>query len=305
MKNLKIIHEFSKEVKLIEDNEQKYIYKKIVLPVTYEQEVLKKKFVDFLSKNQLNVAKILEIIEDENGELYELQEFVECDKETSKNLGDILKEIATFHKIAAKWSLEELNDKVYDSEDFCCGIMLKKILLGFEEKYYSYPLQNYEENKNLIPLEVREKVEQIVNNFKIIYKYFVERNDIHSCICHNDLTTNNYLIKDDKIYFIDFDFAIHTSEYVDVIDVILKRSLDLEDAINNYEEFKKNISSLLNSYNEVNDKLTLESMLAMLVIKIVSYNIYINLNEVNLSKLLNDINQIEQITNLIKEDLKN
>ena len=304
MKNIKIIREFSKEVKLVEDNDNKYIYKKIILPVTQEQEILKKKFVDFLNANNIKVARILEVFENENKELYEVQEFIKCDEENSKTLQDILKEIAKLHKVSAKWPDKIFNEKTYDSEDFCCGIQLTKILLGFEEKYYSYPLKNYEENKNLIPLEVREKVDQIVNNFKIIYKYFVERNDIHSCICHNDLTTNNYLIKDNEVYFIDFDFAIHTSEYVDVIDVILKRSLDFEAIINDYEGFKNNIADLLKSYNEVNDKLTLDSMLAMLVIKIVSYNIYINLNEVNLLKLLNGINQIEQVTNIIKKDLK-
>lgn len=304
MKNIKIIREFSKEVKLVEENDKKYIYKKIILPVTQEQELLKKKFVDFLADNNLNVARILEVFENESKELYELQEFIECDEENSKTLQDILKEIAKFHKVSAKWPDEIFNEKTYDSEDFCCGIQLTKILLGFEEKYYSYPLQNYEENKHLIPLEVCEKVEQIVNNFKIIYDYFVDKNDIHSCICHNDLTTNNYLIKDNEVYFIDFDFAIHTSEYVDVIDVILKRSLDFEAIINDYEGFKKNIADLLKSYNEVNDKLTLDGMLAMLIIKIVSYNIYINLNEVNLVKLLGNIDQIDKIVTLIKNDLE-
>ena len=303
MENVKIIRELSNEVKLVENKDKKYIYKKIILPVTQEQELLKKNFVDFLNANNIKVARILEVFENENKEIYEVQEFIECDEENSKSTQDILKEIARFHKISAKYPDRNFNEKIYNSEDFCCGIHLTKILLGFEEKYYSYPLQNYEENKNLIPLEVREKVEQIVKNFEIIYKYFVEKNDIHSCICHNDLTTNNYLIKDNEVYFIDFDFAIHTSEYVDVIDVILKRSLDFENIINNYEDFKKNISSLLEAYNEVNDKLTLESMLAMLIIKIVSYNVYINLNEGNLLKLLNGINQIEQVTNLIKKDL--
>jgi thiamine kinase-like enzyme len=108
-----------------------------------------------------------------------------------------------------------------------------------------------------------------------IYKAFIENFGAKKCIIHNDLTPNN-IIMNDNLYIIDFDFAIKSFEYVDVVDIIFSRNLEIYDYLN-YMRDDLYLNICVNNYNKFNsdEPICVHGVKLMAALKIYTYVMYI------------------------------
>lgn len=292
---------------IIEDNQKiKYcIIKKIELPLSKNEIISQHKFINYLKQNNFSTAKIYNLYR-ENNQYFEIQELINI----SNNNIDILKLIellAQFHKLSKEYTDNLFKHNKYDMIFTCKDVVLDKVLLGFKQKYYFYPLNNYQTKKGLIvDNKMIEETNSILVLYKKIYQFFIKNYNINSCIIHNDITSNNVINSKNKLYLIDFDLSIVGSEYVDFIDAIIRRNKTIEEIYGNYSRFKMKCKKYIDRYNSINNyqQLDMNGCLAMLILKLVSVHLYLLLNEVNLNSYKNNNHYIYLLINNVFNDLK-
>ena len=79
--------------------------------------------------------------------------------------------------------------------------------------------------------------------------------------------------------FVDFDFSIKSSVYVDLVDLYLTREYSMYDYINIFYSKRKEIEEVIKFYNENNPviKLDFRGFVLMAVLKLYSYAFYLHL----------------------------
>ena len=87
--------------------------------------------------------------------------------------------------------------------------------------------------------------------------------------------------------------------YVDFVDSILKRSTSLDDIILLLKNPSK-IKRLVNLYNKINNKLDLNGVAIMIVLKICAYNFYVLLNDNTIELFSNNMEKIEKMISIVE-----
>jgi thiamine kinase-like enzyme len=248
--------------------EKRYIKKKLLKDIDIEMCLSKKKFVDFLIEAAILTARIIGY-EECDGRIIETQEYIEI-KNKIYDLKDYIHLVAKFHSVSRcyKGSIIQKN-VLHDSVEIESNF-LEQTLIGFEEKYYLYARKCMNEsNQN------NDVKNSIIGMHEKIYKAFIENFGAKKCIIHNDLTPNN-IIMNDNLYLIDFDFAIKSFEYVDVVDIIFSRNLEIYDYLN-YMRDDLYLNICVNNYNKFNsdEPICVHGVKLMAALKIYTYVMYI------------------------------
>lgn len=296
------IKEFNENVFLIKFNVDIYVLKKIIIPFNKRELKSQHLFIDYLIKNKINVAKIFGC-EKFNNKYYELQEYIENNQEI--NLENLIIAIAKFHNVSKLYQGKYKKRKIYKCNFVCKNIRLKYLLLDFKNKYYKFPMKNYKKNKKMINKKYKKYLEEIINIYVNFYKQFIVDYKLSSCVIHNDITSNNVINRDGDIYLIDFDLSIKGSEYVDFIDIIIKRYNTLEYICNQFDSIKKDIFNNIKVYNNYNLNINLEykGVIKMLVLKLMAVNLYLMLNSNNIDKFENDFAYLYKIIKLCNKEV--
>jgi len=283
------------------------LVKKIAIPFSCDELQQQHNFINYLYDSGFNTAKIFNLYRI-NSDYYEIQEHI--DGAVSKkdyDIDDLVKLVAKYHKLSKEYSGEYFKKSYYKMKFKCRGVTLYKILLGFSDKYFIYPMSNYEKNKMLIVDHICQKeVAIIVNNYVKIYEYFIKNYNINSCIIHNDITSNNVIVNDKGIYLIDFDLSIVGTEYVDFVDSVIRRYDFIDDIVKNYSNLKDDFCKYIDSYNIINNyiKLDISGCLSMLVLKLVAVHLYLLLNKHNIHKFVQNNHSIYVLTEKVITDLR-
>lgn len=276
---------------------KKIIIKKMMSCFDRKFCLLKKEYIDFLLNNRIKTAKIINIIKI-NKNIYEIQNFIDGKHTTAFSLEQI-KCLANFHNASFLYS-KNFNRNFYDTKIIVKDVELDKLLLGFDEKYLIYPL------KSLDSLNLNKLLSNKIKSLYLsIYEKFKKNYGIADCIIHNDLTPNNFLqLKNNTYAFIDFDLAILSSVYVDIIDLILTRDYNIEDYKLIFSDKKNEIIKAINCYNEISrfKKIDYKGFILMSALKLLSYYFYlhIKINGIIYDELYEVINFAEQVNYFVE-----
>lgn len=256
------------DITIVYVENQMYVKKRMLHSFTKEMCESKKAFVDYLYSNHLPVARIIGY-EYDTDDIFELQEYIHTsNKEYSILEGIDL--IGQFHKLSRMYKNEVIQKKVLEDPVFIGGVLFDKTLIGFKEKYYLYA------RKTILKSTCEQKVRNdILLWHQQIYDAFLKIANTNDCIIHNDLTSQN-MIMSDKLYLIDFDFVIRSSVYVDVADVILPRSIEIEDYLRWIKD-RSFMDDIAKRYNYINAGMFVKSegLCLMAALKIYVYIMYI------------------------------
>ena len=138
LKNAELLKEFSDSVKLVNLYDEHYILKEMKVPLSRKEILNQHTYIQYLIDNGINISKILGYYE-ENDIFYEVQEFIPGDFLIKTE--DLIKLLSKFHCVSKKYA-NNLNKRyVFKVKYKCRGSQLNYLLLGFEEKYYKYPLE--------------------------------------------------------------------------------------------------------------------------------------------------------------------
>lgn len=302
-KNLKIVNKISRNVFKISYKNKNYILKRIEVPLTSKEIIEQHKFIEYLYDNKVPVAKIINIFPQKN-KLYELQEHIKT-KTNNLDIEKLIILLANFHEKSFEYKYDFCKKNIYKYKFKCKNARLNYLLLGFKEKYNVYPIKKLEKNYKLIYKANRELIDKLIYIYNICYNYFINNYNFSSCIIHNDITSNNVLNKNGKLYLIDFDLAIKSSEYVDFVDAIIKRYSTLLELIQGIHDL--NLDYYIELYNKHNKhmKLDIKGVYCMIILKIISFNFYVMLNRKNKKQFNENINRlyifINEIYSLFKE----
>ena len=293
--NYKIIKEITKEISLIEIDNQKYILKKIIFIINYKTLKKQNNYIKYLNKNNIKVANILFSYKDGNN-LYEIQEYIE-NNNTKINTNSLIQTIAKYHNVSIKYSDDLLKNNIYDQKFICNGLEINKLLLGFNEKYYIYPKKNLFDNYHLIKKENLQYMNELLTIYDNSYNTFIKKYNKQQLIIHNDITSNNVINYNNELYLIDFDLAIRSSPYVDFIDCAIKRYKTIYQLSNRLSNIKSEIKKYIEVYNKNNDiiKLDYKGALYMLILKLISYNLYVSLNNENVNNFNDNLPKLLKI----------
>lgn len=287
-------------VNLIKKDKKLLIKKRILIPFSKDELQEQHDFVNYLYDNNIKVARILGQYK-YNGNLYEYQEYIKPD-DNPLDINDMIKSISLFHECSKEYDKELSKKSTYDMNFECNDYRLKKLIVGYEDKYNKYPLENYTKYKDKMGFNSDNKYDEILCFYNYCYNYIKNKYKEPSCIIHNDITKNNVLSHDNSLYLIDFDFCIKSYEVVDVTDIIVSKYYGLDNILKNYEEIKKVVKNAVIVYNECNNiGMCYEDILYQMFLKIVSYNCYVVLNENTRETFDNNFNQIHKIMKLVKE----
>ena len=287
-------------VKLIKKDNRRIIKKKIIIPFTKEEILSQHDYVNFLYDNDIKVAKILGVYKYKN-HYYEYQEYVENDN-SELDIYDMIRSIAIFHAISKNYKKEINKKETYTFNFECNDFKLKKFIIGYDEKYNIYPLQNYNKYKEKMNFINNEKYEEIIEFYNHCFNYIKNKYDEPNCIIHNDINRFNILNHNNSLYLIDFDLCIKSYEIVDIVDAIISKYYGLNSIISNFNEIKMAVKNIVRIYNENNNIGILEKdIFYQIFLKIVSYNCYVVLNEDTKEKFENNFNSVHKVKKLIKE----
>lgn len=287
-------------VKIIKEDKKLLIRKRILIPFSEEELLEQHNFVNYLSDNNINVAKIMGLYK-YKGNLYEYQEYIKPD-ESDLDIYEMIKAVALFHRCSKNYDKSVSKKSTYDMNFVCNDYKLNKIIIGYDDKYNKYPLNNYNKYKNDMGFSSNEKYSEIIDYYDYCFNYIKNKYKKPNCIIHNDITKNNIISHGNSLYLIDFDLCINSYEVVDVTDIIVSKYYGLENIINNYEEIKKVVKNAVIVYNRCNNiGMCEEDILYQLLLKIISYNCYVVLNKNNKDVFENNFNNVHKILNLVKE----
>ena len=184
------------------------------------------------------------IYQEWKGEIYCLMNMVEgkeCDFSNAIDLGIAARGIGELHKASEGFRYK-------NSSKYICGNLITDLNRKKEEMLFLKKMANLYENKrefdNIFLKHVDIYIEKIENSIALLnknlyYKLCSEEDKI--ALCHQNLDNHNIVIKDNKAYFIDFDFAVIDLKIHDICNFInkvaKKFSFDIEKAniiIKNY-----------------------------------------------------------------------
>ena len=230
----------------------------------------KSRFTDHLIAHGISVPKIISLFNVDNTTI-EVQECLHG-KHVNKIDLQLIKALAMFHNASYLYS-GEFNQAYYKVSTVVKNIKLDKLLLGFKEKFYTFPVKNVSKLINDNSLRI-----SILKKYKQLYLLFAKEYGFNDCIIHNDLTSNNYL-KDRSTYsFIDFDLSIKSSIYVDFVDLLLTRDFDINDYFKIFTSYKSKICEYIDGYNSIASvkQLTFDGFSLMAALKLLSYYFYLH-----------------------------
>lgn len=282
------------------------VVKRVTLPFSCDELRQQHNFINYLRDRGFNTAKILDLYRCDN-DYYEVQEYI--DGTVSKKdyyTEDLIKFVAMFHKLSNEYSGTYLKKSYYKMKLKCRGVTLYKVLLGFSDKYFVFPLNNYKKNKSLIVDHVCQKeIDTIINNYVKIYDFFIKNYNVDSCVIHNDITSNNVIFNDRGIYLIDFDLSVISTEYVDFVDSIIRRYDYVDAIVKDYENLKNDFYMYIDSYNIINNyvKLDINGCLSMVILKLVAVHLYLLLNKQNIHRFVQNNHSIYVLTEKVITDL--
>ena len=158
----------------------------------------------------------------------------------------------------------------------------------FYEKYYSFHIKKVN-----------------INDLKVLYNLFFDEFILHfyreDCIIHNDISVNNMYFHDKDVCIIDFDFSVKGSVYVDFVDLIVKRTYDIN--IISEQLIKRNyLKKYIDIYNKKSNYYQLEykGCLLMIGLKVLAYNFFV-LSNSNLKDVFEkNIEEIKKMLELLK-----
>lgn len=271
------------EIKLLN---KKYILKFIDLPMTYFELIDQHKFINYLRKGglltpKLYFSKFLSIFK------IELQEYVSNSNEICSEREKIIF-LAKFHDMSYMYNKTFKKKKYYVINQECNNIMLDKILIGFKEKYYLFPIKEVN-NKKLKQL------------YMFFYNEFISKYYNDDCIIHNDISIYNMYSHNDDLCIIDFDFSTKGSIYVDFVDLIIKRTYNINEICDKMLQ-KNNLKKLINEYNQtsINFHLEYKGCLLMIGLKVLAYNFFV-LSKINSKDIFkNNLFEIEGMLKILK-----
>ena len=187
-------------------NGKKIIHKKIIIPFNKKTLLSQHEFVNYLHSNNMNAAQIMGLFKIDNN-YHEYQEYIENSKKDYE-INELIKMLAIFHNESSKYPNKFNKKNVYDFDFECRQIILHHLLLGYEEKYHVYPLENYYKNKKFIDTNNIEISKKIIQFYEESYQYIVKNHNIKSCIIHNDITKNNIINNKNGLYLIDLIYVL-------------------------------------------------------------------------------------------------
>lgn len=271
---IQYIDNISNNVNIYLLDEKKYLIKKMETSFDLRVCSEKKKYIDFLYQNGINVGRVLIIFFDGKN-VYEFQEYVENFFPINKFCMSQVVALAKYHYISCLYKEEYQIANVLPANTKVCGVHLDKLLVGFEEKYYTYPIRSLRDKTR-----GEKRIEKLYNIYTNVYNEFKQSYNINDCIIHNDLTSKNMLSNGFANYaFVDFDFSIKSSVYVDLVDLYLTREYNMYDYLNIFYSKQKEIKEVIKLYNENNPviKLDFRGFVLMAVLKLYSYAFYLHL----------------------------
>ena len=288
------------EIKIFKFFSKKYCLKKIDIPLSYKELKSQHKFIKYLIKQRISTAYISNLFLT-NMFKCEIQEFIDGDDDFI--VENLVLAIALFHSKSSVYRKKFYKKNIYNFEYNCNGHSLKHLLLGFDEKYYKYPIENFCKiyQNNLI-----DENNNLLLKYKFIFNHFKDKfYNKTVCIIHNDITPKNVIFKNGMAFLIDFDLSIYSTAYVDFVDSIVSRKNNLKE-VYIFMKNKEIILKLIDIYNK-NSKLKLSylGVLEMICLKIFAYNCYVKL-DINYQKnFIKDLEQIQRIINYVEEMIRN
>lgn len=288
-------------IEIIKRNKKLLIKKRILIPFSKDELHEQHNFVNYLYSNNIKVAKILGSYS-YRGNLYEYQEYIEPE-ETTMNINDMVIAVSLFHECSKKSGININKKSTYDMDFECNNHKLSKIIIGYDDKYSKYPLDNYNKLKDKMGFSCNKKYNEIMDYYQYCFNYIKTKYKEPDCIIHNDISRNNILCHGKSLYLIDFDLCIKSYEIVDVTDIVLSNYYGLDNIINNYDEIRKVIKDSVETYNKYNNiGIQDNDILFQLFLKIVSYNCYVILNKNNKEEFENNFSKVHKILKLIREE---
>ncbi len=278
--NMKTIKKITDLIKIVNINGQKYILKKIEIPLNKKELLRQHEYINYLKDKGFNTPKIKGLYKIGKDYL-EIQEYILGD--THFETKELIKLLATFHNISKKYNKNLKKRKKFKFNYKCRGANLDYILLGFKEKYHQYPLKNFQKNCSYITKDNLEIVNNFLKLYKETYQKFTTNYSIKSCLIHNDINSLNTLKKDKELYLIDFDLGIKSTEYVDFVDACLKRYDDIAEIDHHFAKFMNNINQNILIYNKYNPTFTLDEkgVYEMIIIKLFAFYFFVMLRKEN------------------------
>lgn len=304
-KNELIKEKISNEVYLINYKRTKILLKNIIIPFKKNHLISQKELMDYLIENKINIPRVYAmdyLIENKSKKIYQLQEYIKSNGDYDED--KLIIQLAKFHCATHNYKNFSTKKK-YKLKFECKKVKLDSILLDFKLKYYKVPIKKYKKNKkklgnNLLYLD------KIVKYYKNIYKKFIKEYNLKSCIIHNDITSNNVIFNKNEAYLIDFDLSTYGTEYVDFTDAIIRRSDSLKFICENFNFLRENIIKNIKLYNSYNKFIELEysGVIKMLIIKIVSVNIYLMMEDQNIEIFEKTLLYFKNIITILKGELE-
>lgn len=287
------------DVSLISINNCKYILKKLLYCFDNSWCRGKNDFIQFLNNNGINTP-ITSTLSLKDGN-YEIQNYVDGAK--SQVFDEyIFKSLALFHNASIKYK-KSFNKNLFNIDICIKNIKLNRLLLGFKEKFYTYPIKSLQLLE--ISQDLKARIQQLIDN---LYNNFVDKYGISDCIIHNDLTSNNYIkLENSEYVFIDFDLSILSSVYVDIGDLIFTRNFSLSDYSLVFNKYKKSIYSYLDVYNAYSEKkVDFYGLVNYAALKLLSYYFYLHckMKPLDFSELLDVLNFATNVLKKLKTQNK-
>ncbi len=258
----------SNDISLIIKGNSRFIEKKLLKDINMEMCISKKFFIDYLIDNSVSSAKIIchNLIKDR---IIETQEYIEYIG-LSSSIYDYVSLISRFHAVSREYEVPIIQKRILKEEVVIENSLLAQVLLGFEEKYFTYARRAF------IDTICEEKIKKIILNMhEKIYRSFIQIANIEECIIHNDLTSNN-IIQGANLTLIDFDFAIKSTSYVDLADILFSRNIEIEDYLKIMRD-KQYLAKAISIYNKISGKnaVSLRGLKLMAAIKLFVFIMYI------------------------------
>ena len=300
----KIEQNYTNSVCVINVKGHKYILKKLEVPLNKKELNSQHNYIEFLLNNNINVAKIIKTII-YHDQYYELQEFVYGSQKI--NTKKLIEAIAKLHLVSLNYK-NIVKREIIKTDFKCKNSNLDYLLIGFNVKYNKLPIKNLKNNFKLINKNYIKIVKELQNLYKLSYADFKKNYNTNSCIIHNDINSFNAINVNNKIYFIDFDLAIKSSEYVDFVDAIMKNYKSINLLNNSFNKFIINVKEYIKVYNSINSKvnLDLKGVCLMSILKLCSFYFYVMLREENVFNFNKNIcilyNLCKKFDKIIKEN---
>lgn len=229
----------------------------------------KMKYINWLRELGLNTPRVYSVFESE-GRVYELQEYFAGYLNARSVDDDQIRFISCYHKISSQYNGTYNNKPVRRADATIRGRKIDRILIGFREKYYTYPMKEL--------MKAKKPDDRISIKLRALFDEFTSNYCISDCIVHNDLTTNNIMQSALGEYaIVDFDFATQSSVYVDIVDTIMTRDYGFMDYGKIFGENRTAINHYIKKYNSYNNgfRIDFRGFALMSALKLFAFAIYL------------------------------